>query len=412
MARVKKKPKVKKEDDGGEGVVVIINSVIIGVLLLAVFIAGVIFGIISLMRGNWPELLLAVGFLLSNGAYAWAFYIAWNDEPSEIVHVMGGFLCAPYWLVFCLMHFDRYLLPLLASIVGFMVTIVGTVTYHMRDFPRHDDFVLNRFDDDDDDDLRPKFRPKKGGNPKVVPKQKQNPVPVPNAVDPEPKAGLAQGRKPINAMTAHWPFELFDAGFNIHDLSGRNNSGKFFNPKGIKGIKGVALLFDNDRNQYFDFGASPDFDYEAGWEFTYAGWFQSSSQAGTILCQCGDTPGRIQIAIDGTRLTAQVRDDVSAEAQRALLDSKTKVDDGRWRHFALVRASDSCHLYLDGQAVDVAPKKGLGPITTRDRAIGSDRSIAKTGFAAGAVFQGAVDEFRIYQKALSAKEIQALKNNP
>ena len=81
-----------------------------------------------------------------------------------------------------------------------------------------------------------------------------------------------------------------------------------------------------------------------------------------------------------------------------------------WNHFAVTRAGSVGTLYLNGTAVG-----GNNAITITPSSLGSTANnfIGKSQFAADPYLNGLVDDFRIYQRALSAAEVQALMtDNP
>ena len=88
----------------------------------------------------------------------------------------------------------------------------------------------------------------------------------------------------------------------------------------------------------------------------------------------------------------------------------TAITVATWHHAAVViDASGNGRLYLNGAQV--------GPTTSmkfRPSSLGSTPNdwIGKSEFAANPYLDGAIDEFRIYNRALSAAEISALATVP
>jgi hypothetical protein len=75
---------------------------------------------------------------------------------------------------------------------------------------------------------------------------------------------------------------------------------------------------------------------------------------------------------------------------------------GAWQHVAIVCDGKEVVIYLDGK--EAARGEGKNPLTPNPRLgfrLGS-------GTAGGRFFAGALDDFRIYSRALSASEIQKL----
>jgi hypothetical protein len=80
-------------------------------------------------------------------------------------------------------------------------------------------------------------------------------------------------------------------------------------------------------------------------------------------------------------------------------------NDGRWHHFALVRnTAANVEVYVDGALLASAPAgPSSGPITTDLRSLAVEFYRPK-----GLQFEGCVDDFCIYGRALSADEIRKL----
>jgi hypothetical protein len=85
--------------------------------------------------------------------------------------------------------------------------------------------------------------------------------------------------------------------------------------------------------------------------------------------------------------------------------SATALAAGVWKHVAVVLGSGQADLYVDGASVATSSALSLRPssLGTIDYAY-----LGKSQFAADAFFDGAFDEFRLYSRALSVAEIQAL----
>jgi|GEM_PF-1640911 len=78
---------------------------------------------------------------------------------------------------------------------------------------------------------------------------------------------------------------------------------------------------------------------------------------------------------------------------------------GVWKHVAVVFGSGQGSLYVDGASVSSNPGLTLRP---NDLGAIDYAYLGKSQFSADAYFDGKFDEFRVYSRALSAAEIQAL----
>ena len=80
---------------------------------------------------------------------------------------------------------------------------------------------------------------------------------------------------------------------------------------------------------------------------------------------------------------------------------------GTWKHVAVVLAAGTSTLYIDGAPATSNPSNA---VTLRPKDLGAiDYAyIGKSQFSADPFFDGQIDEFRVYNRALSADEILAL----
>jgi hypothetical protein len=105
---------------------------------------------------------------------------------------------------------------------------------------------------------------------------------------------------------------------------------------------------------------------------------------------------------DGTNLAFAISKDGYGSEQ---VLSATAPTTGTWKHVAVVLGSGQATLYLDGAVAQTSSSVALRPVDlgTIDYAY-----LGKSQFTADPYFDGAIDEFRVYSRALSATEVQAL----
>jgi hypothetical protein len=87
------------------------------------------------------------------------------------------------------------------------------------------------------------------------------------------------------------------------------------------------------------------------------------------------------------------------------VDGKAPLPTGTWTHVAVVLGSAGAVLYVDGAQVGTNPAVTLRP---NDLGNTPNNYIGKSQFPADPYLDGNIDEFRVYSRALSAAEIQAL----
>jgi hypothetical protein len=80
-----------------------------------------------------------------------------------------------------------------------------------------------------------------------------------------------------------------------------------------------------------------------------------------------------------------------------------------WKHVAVVLGPSGGILYVDGQPVATDPDLALRPA---DLGSTPNNYIGRSQFSADPYLDGRIDEFRVYDRALSPLEIQALYAGP
>jgi hypothetical protein len=213
----------------------------------------------------------------------------------------------------------------------------------------------------------------------------------------------------LSGLIAYWSFDEGD-GANGVDASGRVMKANLYNVSRVQGIRGRALSFSGP-GSYFDYGDSPELSFKAKAPFTMAFWVQTRISNGTLLSHRNSRNGTpvIDILISDGRTRAQVRCDGNADPMLVQIDGKS-VNDEKWHHVALTRDGDIVELFLD--SVSQGRKGGAaggGAITTNLRSLGSERLWINHPPGPGDPhFQGSIDEFYIFSRALKAEEITTL----
>jgi len=176
----------------------------------------------------------------------------------------------------------------------------------------------------------------------------------------------------------------------------------------VEGIKGQALQFDGD-GDYLDYGDTEELNFQAGDAFTFSGWVKSKAQTGGIVSQRNskEEGAVIDLTLTGGKLQALVRADGKVVCANV---AGKAINDGEWHHFALTRdRGRTIELFIDGVSQGKASQADAeGSITTNLRALGSERLWVQTKFPTPPQLIGAVDDFRVYDRALSVEEIRKL----
>jgi len=194
------------------------------------------------------------------------------------------------------------------------------------------------------------------------------------------------------------------------DSSGRNFRGILRNgPVWIDGLDGGALQFDG-RDDYVAI-ANVYYGRVANLQVTVALWVKSESENDQVLFSF-DRNEYWRLEINGTAAEAgQVGWSLMTDAGQADLAGKTRIDNGQWHHVAGVFDRGAIYIYVDGK-VDASTRLGTTFGTGNPRfgflGVGSEATKFDGDKAPENYFQGAMDDVRLYTRALTAAEIGQL----
>jgi hypothetical protein len=87
------------------------------------------------------------------------------------------------------------------------------------------------------------------------------------------------------------------------------------------------------------------------------------------------------------------------------LDGIEVLSIGEWHHVAVVLGSGGGILYIDGKPVNANPGMTLRPA---DLGTTTNNYVGRSQFAADTYLDASIDDFRVYNRALSPTEIQTL----
>ncbi|MFH8038560.1 MAG: DUF2341 domain-containing protein [Candidatus Aenigmatarchaeota archaeon] len=205
-------------------------------------------------------------------------------------------------------------------------------------------------------------------------------------------------------LIASWHFNE-GSGTIAFDSSGYNNNGNLVNgPTWVNGKFGKALSFDGS-NDY----VSTANQFSNPQTFSIVVWFKTTSKSGRKIigfenAQTGTRSTsydrHLYVGTDG-KLYFGVHD-----GSTRTISTTTTVTDGNW-HFAVATfSSNVMRLYLDGNFVN-SSSTGSAQNYNGWWRIGSYKCAGWPNCGDG-YFPGIIDEVRIYNRALSASEIQAL----
>ena len=128
--------------------------------------------------------------------------------------------------------------------------------------------------------------------------------------------------------------------------------------------------------------------------------FNNSSTTGYMFLttdQVASTPNSVRFAITTTGNTAE-----------QVISGTTKPSTGAWHHIVVVLGTGATYtgtLYVDGVSVATNTAMTLRPSNLGNTA---NNWIARSAFTQDPLFSGLIDDFRVYNRALTAAEITAL----
>jgi hypothetical protein len=203
-----------------------------------------------------------------------------------------------------------------------------------------------------------------------------------------------------SGLVAHW---RLDDGFgdSAADSSGFGNTGTLLGgPTWIAGPDGGALTFDGV-NDYVNVGTSA-FGLDNAMSILF--WTRingpgASSYQGLLARSALIYPFRIEFF--GNTLKTAIRTSVSGTNY---LNSNAGFQQNRWYHVALTYQNASRVIYIDGQFDNAnAPTGSLVAVADLETHLG-----ARAGDSGNAMLNGSLDDVRIYNRALSAPEVDAI----
>ena len=207
-------------------------------------------------------------------------------------------------------------------------------------------------------------------------------------------------------LVAHWEFNE-GSGNVAHDTSGNGNDGAFVgDPQWAAGKIGGALEF-NGTSDYIEIPFSENLRVINQGDFSIAAWFMLNEIPSEYKCvfQQGDDtsggPGR-------TWLFVHQSNEIRSSLGGAATGSGVGIEGGIWYHGVVVvtegGTTDSVQLYVNGEPAG-APREDSMEDSEGVFYIGCHKAL-------GNIWDGLLDDIRIYSHALSEAEITKLAAGP
>lgn len=216
------------------------------------------------------------------------------------------------------------------------------------------------------------------------------------------QADVSEADIVYDGLISYWTFDEADMdGKTVMDIVGNNNGTIMGNPEIVDGWIGEALQFDGASGSV---DCGNDQSLNIGKEdFTLDAWFNAGTQTSDWPCLfrkgnalCDTCPPGYAIYWAGNLWIFALDNSDQAGDQIKVSASSAPYMDETWHHIAGTRDKSDVRLYLDGALV------ASGASTSRDVSVSTSLVLSFD-----TIFNGAIDEAKIYNRALSEDEIRS-----
>jgi len=211
----------------------------------------------------------------------------------------------------------------------------------------------------------------------------------------------ASAGQPADALLGHWTFDT-PAGDVARDASGAGRDAEIAGAVPVEGALGGALRFDG-KDDYVALGDFGEFEAVTVAFWLKAEEFEADEGFHGLVTSDAWEEGVIHLPIKEGKIDVYLH---LGEKARGRLTSRRLKND-TWYHVAVVADSRSglLRLFVNGGEQDVADISGLaGKIKLVEQVVGREHD----GEKHARHFDGAIDDVRIYGRALDVREIQEL----
>lgn len=218
------------------------------------------------------------------------------------------------------------------------------------------------------------------------------------------------GQSLRNGLVGHWTMEEL-SGSTLSDVSVAGNTSTMFNsPTVSAGKRGSGRLW-NGSNQYAKTAGSSSFTFGTG-DYSLSIWFKANSIAAPakVITRISYNTGVVsdQVAtgfyLEVNLIIAHTRSSAGA----IIGTSQSFTDTTNWHHVVFVRKSSTAYGWLDGAAMtgaNAVPGGNFNCSSTGNVYLGAHDNDAG---GASNFFSGLLDEYRIYNRALTDGEVKEL----
>lgn len=217
---------------------------------------------------------------------------------------------------------------------------------------------------------------------------------------------LTHAQLPLDGVVSYWPFdEGTIAGNTVEDVLGDNNGELDGNPKQVDGKVGKALEFNGEN--FVHIPGTATLEFAGAEEMSVVAWVNADSESpvkGVVAGCCGTIVAQRDmngwaLRFDGRNAGQEMEFIVTPGWQGDGGFGAPTFKKGEWHHIVGIVNKKQMLLYVDGELEKEMVYNG--PMTTN----GSETEIGRAGDGG---FVGIIDEVLIYNKALSADEVEQI----
>jgi hypothetical protein len=200
----------------------------------------------------------------------------------------------------------------------------------------------------------------------------------------------------LEDAVGYWDFEE-GTGNIVYDATKYGNHGIINGATWTAGRSGYALEFDGV-DDYVEIGLTTSLDFSGRSEATFAAWIRTTDDTGSIIEQYGGCTS-YRFSVSGGRIRFLYE---KANCSWEGVSGNVIVNDNEWHYVVAVMDGSKLKLYVDGVLDNEADQTGV--------IYNADPLYFGRYFAGTDWFNGDIDEVAIYDRALSASEIQERYN--
>jgi hypothetical protein len=228
-------------------------------------------------------------------------------------------------------------------------------------------------------------------------------ITIPGARHPGSSAAAASGTATGGSGPILWYKFSEKTGVSAKDASGNDKNGTLVNaPTWTPGKTDNAVHLDGAN----DYVSLPTGVVSQLNDFTVAAWVKlDSSGAWRRIFDFGSSTTVNMFLVPSSGSTIRFAITTGGNGQEQQINGTQELPVGSWKHVAVTLSGKTGTLYVDGVAVGQNTNMTLKPSSLGATV---NNWIGRSQYAADGYLQGAVDDFRIYGRALSKAELQAL----